>query len=159
MSRTTTPGTDSVSSLGLSPSPTVSLQRTPRFTRVFVLMLAAYALWASGVLVVHAYNQPAPGSARQVELCPMKLAVGLPCPTCGGTRAVSELATLSPARAWHFNPLLTVLVPLAAALIGLRVIAGLVVCVRLSRSGRRVAWTAATLALLLNWAWVLSIGN
>jgi len=146
-------------SLASRPSPTVSLQRLPRFSRAFVLMLAVYTFWALGVLVVHTYNQTAPASKQHFELCPMKLAAGIPCPACGGTRAVRELATFDPAGAWHVNPLLTVLVPVAAALIALRVVAGRVVCVRLSRAGRRAAWTTATLALLLNWVWVLSIGN
>jgi len=137
----------------------LGLQRIPRFSRVFLLMLTVYALWALGVLVVHTYNQSAPASARHFELCPMKLALGVPCPTCGGTRAVGELTTFDLAGAWHFNPLLTVLVPVAAALIALRVIGGRVVCVRLSRIGRRAAWTLATIALLLNWVWVISIGN
>jgi hypothetical protein len=38
-------------------------------------------------------------------LCAFKQLTGLPCPTCGGTRALGRLAELDPAGAFAMNPL------------------------------------------------------
>lgn len=121
-------------------------------------MLCVYTIWALGVLVVHTYNSSVPAS-QHLDLCPMKLAADIPCPMCGGTRAVARLASLDPAGALYRNPLVSLFAPIAAGLILLRLATGRVVQVSLGPTSRRAAWGLATAAMLLNWAWVNSIGN
>src|SRR5690625_7711161 len=50
-------------------------------------------------------------------MCPILAFTGYLCPTCGGLRAVHDLAHLDLAGAWAMNPLLTIALPVAALLI------------------------------------------
>ncbi|QOR72322.1 DUF2752 domain-containing protein [Ruania alkalisoli] len=47
-------------------------------------------------------------------LCPLLALTGLYCPMCGGLRTTAALAHADVAAAWSVNPMLTVLLPLAA---------------------------------------------
>ena len=40
--------------------------------------------------------------------CPIKSALGVPCPTCGGTRAIIALKQLDITGAFSLNPLVTI---------------------------------------------------
>jgi hypothetical protein len=44
-----------------------------------------------------------------LTLCTLKALTGIPCPSCGGTRAVELLARFDLAGAWAMNPLVTAL--------------------------------------------------
>src|SRR5690625_2643095 len=46
-------------------------------------------------------------------VCPILALTGYLCPTCGGLRAVHDLAHFDLAGAWAMNPLLTIALPLA----------------------------------------------
>lgn len=110
------------------------------------LLLGAWALSALGTYWL------SQSSGQDIILCPLRRYTGVPCPTCGGTRAAVALATLHPMRALAFNPLVTValvVVPLWA--------------LRRWTKGhspidwfpsRRVVWFLLAL-LMLNWAYVL----
>lgn len=50
----------------------------------------------------------APQLEQGLPACPVKSISGLPCPTCGATRATLALAALSPGAALAANPLVTV---------------------------------------------------
>ena len=50
-------------------------------------------------------------------ICPILALTGYLCPTCGGLRAVHDLAHLDFAGAWGMNPLLTLTLPVAAVLL------------------------------------------
>lgn len=91
--------------------------------------------------------------------CFFKLTTGLPCPTCGSTRALGRLAHLDLAGAFSMNPLATV------GAVGLVLWAlGDLVLLRQGRALRLclpVPWRTpvrllAGLALLLNWAFLLA---
>lgn len=97
-----------------------------------------------------------------VALCLTKAFTGIPCPTCGSTRALGRLFALDLAGAFAMNPLTTLaaLVLLAWALAELallprRLALGLTVGPRLARALRM----AAVAAIALNWAWLLAAGR
>lgn len=94
--------------------------------------------------------------APRLPGCLFRELTGLPCPTCGTTRAALALVRLDLAGAIAFNPLAT----LGALVFLLGGVAAAAVCVagralpapRLFGSGPR---SAALLAIVANWAWLL----
>ncbi len=104
-----------------------------------------------------------PFESRPVVVCALKAWTGIPCLTCGMTRAWVHLAHGRPALAWLQNPLGTV-AALIAALLVLAVVARHLF--RLSWpdvediSGWDMGWAGVlTLgALLLNWLYVVRAG-
>ncbi len=69
-------------------------------------------LWGAVAVVCLAAAPLAPLAAPLVEAgvygCPVKSVAGVPCPTCGGTRATLALAMLDPATALAMNPGVTI---------------------------------------------------
>jgi hypothetical protein len=73
------------------------------------------AMAAAGV-VLYLYN---PETAGFYPVCAVHQLTGLQCPGCGSLRALHQLTHGNIAAAWHFNPLLIVLLPMGIWL-GLR---------------------------------------
>jgi uncharacterized protein DUF2752 len=95
-------------------------------------------------------------------VCYFKAITGLPCLTCGGTRATWRLLALDPAGALVLNPLATVAVVGVAAwaLADLALMArGSALRLRLSSRAAGVARLGGVLALLLNWAYLIAVGR
>ena len=95
-------------------------------------------------------------------LCMFKAFTGLPCFTCGSTRAFGRLASFDVVGAFRMNPLIT----LAAVAIPLWALADLLLLKRrsalgleMSRRTSRVAGILAVCALLLNWAYLVGAGR
>lgn len=96
--------------------------------------------------------------APVLPACPMRTFTGIPCPTCGTTRAAVALLHGDLATALHANPL--------AALAGVGFVVGGLVALAwawargpLPALPTRLPWSvrAAVLALLVaNWAWVIA---
>jgi len=115
----------------------------------YALPLGAIVVYAVVESVLVQVGHPAP--------CLFRLLTGIPCPTCGSTRATVSLLHGDFPGALAYNPLVTcalVAAPAAAAVH--------VVLWRAGRSGltavlRRPGWAVAALvvALLANWAYVL----
>jgi uncharacterized protein DUF2752 len=119
-------------------------------------ILAACALVAVAVVaLLHLDRLP-------VSLCVFKAVTGIPCMTCGTTRALARLAHLDLAGALAMNPL-TTLGTLALVPWGLADLALLprrrALSLELSPAGARAARIAAALAVLANWAWLIAAGR
>jgi hypothetical protein len=112
-------------------------------------------LWGGAALAGAAAAPFARAIAAASPGCLFRAATGVPCPTCGGTRALLALVRFDVAAALAWNPLVTL-----AALVF--VLGGLVALAR-ALGGRGVpdgppprwAGAAAGLAFAANWAFVI----
>jgi len=120
------------------------------------LIFAAIGSFAALVIgILHLDRLP-------MALCYVKVLTGLPCPTCGSTRALGRLFALDMAGAFAMNPLTA----LAALTLGAWAVADLVLLPRRRALGLEVAprtgsllRVAAVAAIALNWAYLLASGR
>ena len=100
--------------------------------------------------------------AMGIVLCPLKRFFGIPCPTCGLTRAVAHLLRFELREAFEIQPLATSLVCLLPLL-------ALFSCVVLGWRRTRtlgetvlrswIFWSLFAIAMILNWVYVFHRGN
>ena len=100
--------------------------------------------------------------AMGIVLCPLKRFFGVPCPTCGLTRAIVLLLRFDLRGAFEIQPLATSLICLLPLLT-------LVSCVALGMRRARVVWGTMmhsrvlwflfAVAVIVNWVYVLHRGN
>ena len=116
-------------------------------------------LWGGAALVCAAAAPFAQGLAAGTPACPFRALTGIPCATCGGTRALLALARLDVGAALSWNPLVTL-----AAIVFFA--GGLVALVRALRGDGvpdpappRWAGAAAAAVLVANWAFVVIAGR
>lgn len=117
-------------------------------------------LWGAVALALLALSPLAPAFAGILPECVFRRVTGVPCLTCGGTRAVLALLAGNLPAALQANPLVT------AALVVL--VGGGLAAGTLAVAGRGVAdperlpgWTrpAVLLVLAANWLWLISQGR
>ena len=103
-----------------------------------------------------------PLSQLPVSFCFFKAMTGLPCMTCGTTRAVARLAALDPAGAIAMNPLATLaglaVVPWGIADLVL-LARGRALALEVSGGAARLLRLGAVAAVLVNWAYLLVAGR
>ncbi len=95
-------------------------------------------------------------------VCYMKALTGIPCPSCGSTRALACLARLDPAGAFAMNPLAAggaVLIALWAAADLLLLPRGRALSVELRPEAARALRLAAPLLLAATWAYLVAAGR
>jgi hypothetical protein len=116
---------------------------------------AAAAVGAGGVLLLGTYR-------LAFAVCYFKIMTGLPCLTCGGTRAAQRLLRLDPAGALAMNPLVT----LAGFAVGAWALVDLVLMTRgralrvqLGSSAWRMLRIAIPIAVVANWAYLIAAGR
>jgi hypothetical protein len=112
--------------------------------------------WGAVAIALTLVSPLASRAAALVPPCLFRSVTGLPCPTCGGTRAGVALSRLDLAGAFAFNPLVTIggiAFLLGGIAAGAAALAGRPLS-EPSRYGLRVR-LAALLAVALNWAWLL----
>jgi hypothetical protein len=135
----------------------MTLRIEPRGRGIAAVAIIAGALVAAAPVVAMLHLDHLP-----LRLCAFKAFTGLPCASCGATRALARLARLDVAGAVHVNPLAVV------SYVGL-VLAGLVDLVLFLR-GRRLRLDTAqgewrfilavgALAVILNWLYMIHVGT
>jgi hypothetical protein len=123
-------------------------------------------LWASlalaGVALL-ALGQVSSQFEIPVPVCPLKHITGIPCPTCGGTRALRALGHGAVLAALRWNPLVTIA---ALAAIPFLIYAAAVTIFRWPRvrvlfapADQRWLRAAAWIAILANWAFLIFDGR
>ena len=113
----------------------------------------ALVIVAACVALAHAFG---------VTLCPMKRLLGVPCPTCGTTRAFAELLRGDVFGAFARQPLV-----MSCSLLGLpillaiRIVSGRKAMADLLAAVSRSAvfWCFAAAVVLANWIYVIRHGN
>ena len=124
-----------------------------RWPRVPLLCLAAAGLWTL-LVMLSAWWLPAVGRGESPGTpCLLRAATGVPCPTCGGTRAATALVGGDVGAAIAWNPLVIVSLALIAIWFGMRVaLLRRVVVVR----RRWLVPVVMFVVVLANWAYVLA---
>jgi hypothetical protein len=116
--------------------------------------------WGVVALVCLALAPLAPRLAGEAPACPVKTLSGLPCPSCGATRATLALAGGAPLAALGANPLVTL--AWTALIVGGLVALAMAVCdAPLPSLPRRLPLGArlGVVALLVaNWLYLLRAG-
>ena len=100
--------------------------------------------------------------ALGVTLCPLKRLLGVPCPTCGTTRAFAELFLGDVLGAFARQPLVMFCSLLGLpVLFAIRIVSGRRKTAELLSSATRSAifWCLAAAAVLANWIYVIRHGN
>jgi hypothetical protein len=137
---------------------TVRLVRTPPAPPAFAL--AAFGTLSAAVLLVARVVAP----DRLFHLtCPLKRLAGLPCPSCGMTRAFCRLMRGELGDALHVSPLgaaLAVAALACAAWLVLRLtVARRGVALELSARESRAARAGVVAVVVGNWVWLVVSGS
>jgi Protein of unknown function (DUF2752) len=140
---------------GPRPEPLLRLRAQPGAAPIGAIFLGIGVLAAAAIELLHLDRLP-------FSVCFLKAATGIPCPTCGSTRAFAHLATLDFAGAFAMNPLAALGAVLIAAW-------GLAELALLPRKSALVLDVSPALApwlrrgviaiLLVNWAWLVAAGR
>lgn len=137
--------------------PAVALRLVPR-GRAFPLGALLAGLGTLGLFMTAVLHVERLG----LTICMLKAVSGIPCPTCGGTRALAHLARLDFAGALALNPL--VVLGFAAvipwALVDLLLLSrGRALDIEMNATGARWIGLTAAAALALNWFYLLAAGR
>jgi hypothetical protein len=133
----------------------VRLVPASRLPRVPLWALLVVAAWSS-VIVASVIAQRWAGT--DVSLCAFKQATGLPCPSCGSTRAAESLLRGHPVRAWLYNPLVVTAGAVAAAVLSVRLASARAVKLDLSRREVHVALIVLIALVMANWIYLIVRG-
>jgi hypothetical protein len=119
------------------------------------IFLSVGAAAAVAVAVLHLDRMP-------ILFCLFRAATGLPCLTCGATRALGELAAGDVRGALAMNPLAALgalaLVPWGIGDLALMT-RGRALDVEVTPAGARALRVAALLAVTANWAYLVAVGR
>ncbi len=116
----------------------------------------ALALWFASAVVSYIIHER---TGKDTTICMVKRLTGVPCPGCGGTRSAVSMIRGEFATALKFNPLATLVLPLAPFAIALWVYRRRAVARGsapwLTRRTQHLLLLALCIALALNWVYVL----
>jgi hypothetical protein len=122
------------------------------------------AIWAPIAVAAFVAARFLPWDRLAFLVCPFHLLTGLPCLSCGGTRAFVALSNLDAATAFTMNPLVAAVGVAAAAYVvhaaGVGVGAWRPWRPRLASPGRRrMLRAAAVAAIAANWGYLIAVGR
>lgn len=116
--------------------------------------IACAVIWSAGVAALLMA-----GAGRYTTTLPtaclLKRTTGWPCPTCGGGRAVADLATGHFTAAFAHNPLIVVLILAVAAGLVSALGSRRAASVWIAPTHRRAFWLALGTAAAANWCYLL----
>ena len=123
-----------------------------RWPQVGFAPVALGIVWAA-LVVVFVLVKPA---GTEATLCLFRNATGLPCPTCGSTRAALAVADGRLLEAVVLNPLMAIAVLVGVVWLTVRVGFARRIQLDLTGPARGLAWGAMALLLAANWVWVIA---
>ncbi len=128
----------------------VRLVPGPRWPDVPGWAVGVVGVWL-GLVGVLARLQPEP----EMTLCTFRRLTGVPCPTCGSTRAVLAAGQGRFLEALLHNPFLAVATVAGLAWLVTRLVLGRTARLDLTRPQRRVVWTMIAVLFALNWGYLI----
>lgn len=118
----------------------------------FWISAAFVTLWAGVVYAVHTFSTV---TGQNMLLCVLRRTTGIPCPTCGSTRAVFDIASGQLLEGFLHNPLVVTLLLVAVGIVLMRFMLGKRVSVTLNCRERKLAWATLLSLIGLNWWYVI----
>jgi hypothetical protein len=137
------------------PAIALRLVTTGRRLSVPLWAVGVVALWAGMVILFNLYVV---GAGHADTPCMFKnVTGGVPCPTCGSTRAGLALLQGDVVSAFAQNPLVLVAELGILVWVSVKLAAGRSIRLVTTPGGRAAVWAVASIAFLANWAYVISI--
>lgn len=137
----------------MSHSPNNLIVRNRDWAWAIGLGLFWIAMVITGIVVERITGQP-------MQMCMFKRVTGLPCATCGSTRAVRALVEGDPLRAITMNPLVVALLAIAPVYVLVRWLRPIPQQrARWSSSQQATAWIVCVALFAANWVYVIWRGN
>lgn len=133
----------------------LSVLRLPHVGRRIRVPTWAVAIVVAWLGLVGLSEWLEPANSDLPSLCRFKAVTGVPCPTCGATRAVKAAASGDFLTAWLMNPFVVTAMALGVAWLTWRLVTGRAIIVRLSRTGRVATWSTIALLFALNWVYLI----
>jgi len=131
----------------------VRLTSVPRTLTITWWIIALFALWAGIILAISIMTSAQSGA---LPVCHLHRLTGVPCATCGSTRAALALGRGDVTGAFLYNPFVFSACAVIAALFLLRVGFGKGLELTASRPVRRAAWIIIALLFAANWIYVIT---
>ena len=129
--------------------------RVPRIEPAVLISILVLAALIGGWELYLSRASALPEGTPQ-SLCLVRNVTGVPCPGCGGTRAVKSVLALNPLEALAHNPLLVLGGLVLVGALVLRLVSARAIRVDLTQQGWVVVAIVFALLILINWAWVLA---
>ncbi|MBN1421215.1 MAG: DUF2752 domain-containing protein [Planctomycetes bacterium] len=165
--RRASPVRDSLADAGLTAPPAAAGRRRARLVRIAVGRRAPDSgidlLWSASALLLLAAGLvwPILGAGIRVA-CPFRAITGIPCPTCGATRAVIAFAHLDLMASLAANPLVFVAACASAGVVAYAAAwrIGIIprISVALEPAGRGAARILIAIAVLAQWIYLIGAG-
>ncbi|MBR1935649.1 MAG: DUF2752 domain-containing protein [Muribaculaceae bacterium] len=81
-------------------------------TRKRIIYIIGITIIVAAMVVIYYSYDPAGEASSFFPRCPMLQLTGYRCPGCGSQRAIHSLLTGDVSAAWHYNPLVIVVIPI-----------------------------------------------
>jgi hypothetical protein len=130
----------------------ISIQRVNRTLAVPSWAIGVVALWGLLVLATVLLSR---ATQQDVVVCMFRNATGVPCPTCGLTRATESMIHGRVITAIMLNPLAVAVGTISILVVMGRMLLGIQPRIDFTPTSRKVAWLVGVLLVLINWGYVI----